>query len=89
MAGAEDAEHKVGVHGGGRDPELVQGSLHVEVALHDVRDVVHRHKVVVLQWRWQILSVSPSAAINGGTWRGLEAVNSLYLEDVCVNAFEK
>lgn len=64
VAGSEDAEDEVGFDGG--DAELVEGSLHVEVALHDVRDVMDGREVVVLGRGGGFGDVLVVAAINGG-----------------------
>ncbi|PON45994.1 LOW QUALITY PROTEIN: hypothetical protein PanWU01x14_255020, partial [Parasponia andersonii] len=62
--GAEDPVDEFRIDG---DSHLVESSLHVEVALHDVRDVVDRREVIV----------SGSFAIGGGGGRrqGLEVAN--------------
>ncbi|POO02962.1 hypothetical protein TorRG33x02_010230 [Trema orientale] len=76
--GAEDPVDEFRVDG---DSHLVESSLHVEVALHDVGDVVDRREVIV----------SGSFAIGGGGSRrqGLEVANQrvevlLGLVPVCV-----
>ena len=90
LARAEHAEHQLRVHRRRRHPELVQRPLHVEVALHDVRDVMHRREVVVLRRPRRRGIRRPSAAaaaddIDGGAWRGSVMAEALCVEGVCAN----